>query len=98
MRQFNKCLIGLAEEKQRWIWIINSFGAAFNIAANIVLIPISGAVGAAVATLVTQVFTNVVVSYLVPDIRPNTRLMLRGITPKKLFLLIKNIKNTKKDD
>ena len=86
----------LAEEKQRWIWIINSFGAVFNIAANIVLIPISGAVGAAVATLVTQVFTNVVVSYLIPDIRPNTRLMLRGITPKKLFLLIKNIKNTKK--
>lgn len=72
----------LAENKQRYLWIINLSGALFNVALNYCLIPIMGGTGAALASLVTQIFTNVVVGFIIKPIRYNNRLMLRSLNPK----------------
>ncbi len=69
----------LAENKQKWIPIINLSGAIANVAMNFVLIPIWGMVGAGVASLVTQSFSNVFVSYIIQDTRENGRLMIKGL-------------------
>ena len=77
----------LAENKQKYLWIINLSGAATNVLLNAVLIPIIGGVGAAVASLITQVFTNVVIGFMIKSILHNNKLMLRGCNP----LLLKDM-------
>lgn len=69
----------LAESKQDKLWIINLSGATLNVVLNYLLIPIWGASGAAFASLMTQVFSNVVLGCLIPSIRFNNTLMLRGL-------------------
>ena len=49
----------LAEEKQKYLWIINLSGALLNVVGNFILIPLIGAAGAAIASVVTQFFTCV---------------------------------------
>lgn len=71
----------LAEQKQKYLWVINLTGALFNIAINAMLIPVWGACGAAFASLLTQVFTNFVLGFLIRPIRENNRLLLNGINP-----------------
>lgn len=87
----------LAEEKQKYLWIINLSGAAFNIMLNIVAIPLFGAVGAAATSLLTQIFTNFVLGFIIKPIRENNKLLLYGLNPKfaingfsKMIGLIKN--------
>lgn len=77
----------LAENKQKYLWIINLSGAATNVLLNAVLIPLIGGVGAAVASLITQVFTNVVIGFLIKSIIHNNKLILRGCNP----LLLKDM-------
>ena len=72
----------LAEDKQRYLWIINLSGALTNVVLNAALIPSIGVVGAAIASLITQVFTNVVVGFIIKPIRKNNELMIRGMNPK----------------
>ena len=74
----------LAEGKQKYLWIINLSGAFANVLINAWLIPSMGAVGAAIASLITQFFTNVIVGYLIPPIRYNNTLMLKGLNPRPL--------------
>ncbi len=83
----------LAEEKQKYLWIINLSGAVLNIIINAILIPICGTIGAAIASLITQCFANVIIGFLIKPIIKNNMLLIKGINPKKLingFLLIKN--------
>ena len=87
----------LSEQKQRYLWIINLSGALMNIVLNALLIPFIGAQGAAVASLFTQFFTNVIVNMLIPQIRYNNKLMLRGLNPKLLIDFIKMNKNREED-
>ncbi len=68
----------LAENKQKYLWIINSSGAAVSIALNFAFIPLFGVVGAAVAALLTQIFTNVILGFIMKPIRYNNVLMWRG--------------------
>ncbi len=75
----------LAEGKQKYLWIINLSGALANVVINALLIPSMGAVGAAIASLFTQFFTNVIISYLIPPIRYNSKLMLKGLDPRPLM-------------
>ena len=75
----------LAEEKQKYLWIINLSGALTNVVINALLIPSFGAVGAAVASLITQFFTNVIIGYLISPIRYNNTLMLKGLNPRPLI-------------
>ena len=81
----------LAENKQKYLWIINLSGALANVALNAALIPLFGAVGAAAASLVTQFFTNVVIGFILRPIRYNNRLMIRGLDPKPLFRYLSSI-------
>jgi len=74
----------LAENQQRWLWIINLSGALGNVILNAIWIPIWGVMGAAIASLVTQFFANVVVSYLIKSTRRNTVIMFRGLNFKLL--------------
>lgn len=75
----------LAVGKQRWIWIINLSGALGNVIVNFILIPIIGISGAAVASLLTQIFSNIIVTYIIPDTRPNTYLMIKGLNAFNLI-------------
>lgn len=86
----------LAENKQKYLWIINLSGAVLNVVGNLILIPICGACGAALASVLTQLFTNYILNYLIKPMRPCGRLMIKSLNPKITIDLIKNIKNTMK--
>lgn len=82
----------LAEEKQKYLWIINMFGAVANVVINVILIPIMGVNGAAIASLLTQFFSNVVVGYLLKPIRHNNTLMMQALNPQELCEMFKHVK------
>lgn len=79
----------LAEEKQKYLWVINLSGALTNVALNFIFIPIWGIMGAAFASLVTQIFTNVVMGFIIKPIRKNNILMIKGLNPKRLFEILR---------
>lgn len=79
----------LAEEKQKYLWIINLSGAVANVVMNAILIPLLGTIGAAIASLITQIFTNVIIGYIIKPIRYNNQLMIKGLNPKRLTSYIK---------
>lgn len=83
----------LAEEKHRHLPVINLLGLGANGILNALLIPRWGACGAAAATVVTQFFTNVLVGFLLPDIRPNNRLLLAGLRPEQVWDTLRSLKN-----
>ncbi len=82
----------LAEEKQKWLWLINFSGAAANVILNYIFIPMWGIMGAAFASLITQFFANVVISYLIPEIRRNTYIMIKGLNIKLIFCKLKKMR------
>lgn len=73
----------LAEGRQRMWWKINFCGAAANICLNLLLIPRFGIEGAAFASLITQAFANVGTGALFRELRPNDRLLLQALNPKR---------------
>ena len=81
----------LAENKQEYVWRINLFGALLNVALNFAFIPFYGAIGAAVASLITQILMNFVLGFVIKDLRPNNRLMLRGLSPVFMFSELKTV-------
>lgn len=82
----------LAEEKQKYLWIINTLGASLNVIGNFILIPLLGACGAAIASLVTQFFTNYILCMLIKAIRPTSRLIWDSLNPKLLLSVVKKSK------
>lgn len=81
----------LTEEKYDVLWRINLGGAVANVILNAFMIPVWGAWGAAFASMLTQAFMNVVLGFLMPSIRQNNRLMMKGLHPKQVVELIKSI-------
>lgn len=81
----------LAEEKQKYLPILNLSGAIFNIVLNAVLIPFYSACGAAFASLLTQIFTNFILGFILKPLRKNNRLLLKGINPKFFIHEIREI-------
>lgn len=79
----------LAENQQKFLWMINLSGALLNVALNYILIPLIGINGAAIASLVTQIFTNVIIGFIIKPIRKNNMLMVKSLDPR----MIKNVKN-----
>lgn len=75
----------LGEEKHNILWLINLSGAIASILLNFLLIPAWGACGAAVASVLTQIFTNMVMGFILKPVRPNNRLLLRGMDPRLLL-------------
>ena len=71
----------LAENKQKYLWILNLSGAVVNIILNAIFIPVWGIMGAAFASLITQIFTNIIMNILIRPIKRNNVLMLKGLNP-----------------
>lgn len=69
----------LAEEKQRYLWIINLSGASLNVIMNLLIIPQWGINGAALASLLTQFFTNYILGFIIKPIRENNRIVLEAL-------------------
>ena len=83
----------LAQEKQKYLWVINLSGALSNVILNFVLIPIIGAMGAAIASLISQAFTNVIMGFIMKPIRRNNVLMIEGVSPKYLMEMYHYLKS-----
>ena len=79
----------LAEEKQKYLWVINLAGASANVVMNLIMIPSMGIAGAALASLITQIFTNVIMGFVLKQIRENNRIMYRSLNPKLMISTIK---------
>ena len=89
----------LANDKQKYLWIINLSGALANVVLNLVLIPICGVYGAAIASLVTQFIANIVVCYILKPYRPSIQLMVEAANPKYCIDAAKKLlKKEKKTD
>ena len=63
-------------------------GAGVNLVLNLLLIPTWGPLGAALATLLAQAAANVGAGFLIPTLRENSRLILRGMDPRTLRLAL----------
>lgn len=86
----------LAEQKQKYLWIINLIGAISNVVLNLILIPIWGIEGAAVASLLTQIFTNVILGYIIFAIRENNRIIICSLNPKYIIKMLTYLLNKHK--
>jgi O-antigen/teichoic acid export membrane protein len=82
----------MAEDKQKYLWVINTSGALANVVLNALMIPMIGIMGAALASLITQIFTNVVVGFIMTPIRYNNMLMIRALNPQVLLKEIRTLK------
>ena len=81
----------LAEEKQKYLVVLNFAGAVSNVILNLILIPVLGATGAAIASLITQFFTNIVMMFVLKALRRNGVLMGRAVHPKVILYEIRKI-------
>ena len=90
----------LAEQKQKYLWVINLSGALFNIVLNFVLIKPLGACGAALASLMTQVFSNLILGFIWKPLRENNKLIINSLRPNFAFGEAKKLLHTvlKKND
>lgn len=75
----------LAENKQRFLWIISSSGMILNVVLNLMLIPKWQGVGASIATLITQFFTNIILVYCVKALRINIQYISEGLHIKTII-------------
>lgn len=81
----------LAENKQKYLWVINLSGAILNIILNLVLIKVQGTFGAALASLITQIFTNVIMGFVFKPIYENNTIMIKALNfkiIKKMFKIV----------
>jgi len=83
----------LAEEKQRFLWIVDLSGAACNVLCNFLFIPALGVCGAALASMVTQFFANVILCFAMKTTRDCGILILKGLHPRRVTELIGILKN-----
>ena len=81
----------LAEDKHRYLWIVNLCGALTNILLNVFLIDLLGIEGAALASVITQIFTNFIISMFIKPIRYNNFLIIKGLNPKNIMYVVKSI-------
>ena len=82
----------LAEEKQKYLWIIDLSGAVCNVFCNFLMIPRWGACGAAVASLVTQVGINFVLCLYMEATRSCGKLIIRSFHPQNIRVLFNAFK------
>ena len=82
----------LAEEKQKYLVVINLLGALANVALNFMLIPYIGTMGAALASLITQIFSNFILGFIIKPIRRSNTLMIRALNPMVIIDTVKSLK------
>ena len=81
----------LGEEKYKVLWRINLGGALANALLNALMIPAWGSCGAAFSSVLTQVFTNFILGFLMPSIRRNNQLLMRGLSLYSLINIVKQV-------
>lgn len=81
----------LAENLQKYLWVINLSGAVGNVLLNAALIPVWGMYGAAIASIVTQMFINVFIGFIIKPIRRSNFLLFKGLNPKYLSGVLKTL-------
>lgn len=72
-------------KKQNYLKYLYIGSAITNVILNALLIPQMGAAGAALASLMTQISTILLFPALIPDLKPNARLMVEAICLKDTF-------------
>lgn len=77
----------LGTEQHSILWKVNLCGVGANVILNVLMIPRWGAWGAAAASALTQLFTNVLVGFLMPRLRQNNLLLLKGLNPRYMLEL-----------
>ena len=70
----------VAENKIKWVQVTTFVGAIVNVILNYVFIPMFGVEGAALASLITQIITNFALLAIIPQLRENFIIIVRGIT------------------
>ena len=78
----------LAENKEKYLWIINLSGALLNIIGNFLIIPYYGACGAALISVITQIFSNFILCFIVKPIKPIGIIILKSLNPKILLTML----------
>ncbi len=91
-------VILLAEEKQKYLLLINALGALFNITLNSILVPKFTIVGAAISALLTQIFTNFILNFIFKQLRFNNMLILNALNPKNIIKIFKKIFHIKNNN
>lgn len=86
----------LAEEKHRYLWIINLTGAIGNVILNLIFIPWLGVEGAAIASFITQILTNFLLGFVIKPISEFNKIMCIGLNPRFTYYQIKKILKTLK--
>lgn len=81
----------LAENVQRYLWIINFSGAFVNVVLNYFFIPLWGCEGAAIASVLTQFFVSFLIGFVIPPFRRNNFLMCKGINPLRLKAMLNEL-------
>lgn len=85
----------LAEEKQKYLWIINGSGALLNIILNSFMIPLWHANGAALASLISQLFANFILGFIIKPLRKNNSLIIQSLNPRlfcqEAAFIVKNL-------
>lgn len=74
----------VSTNNQKYLKYICGGAAVANVLLNLLLIPVCGASGAALASLVTQISTIVFIPLLIPNMRPNVKLMLEALMLQKI--------------
>ena len=88
----------LAENKHKYLWIINLVGVILNVIVNYLLIPIMGAIGAAIASVATQFISNVLINFIMRPMIPCGVLMLKSLNPKHLKNIFTSLKKDKGEE
>ena len=70
----------VAENKIKWVQVTTFVGAIVNVILNYVFIPLLSVEGAALASLITQIITNFALLAIVPQLRENFIIIVKGIT------------------
>ena len=83
----------LAENKQKYLVILNLSGAVANILLNALLIPYYGAAGAAFASLVTQIFTNIIMMVVIRELRKNVGLFVKACSLGLVLSIVRRLFN-----
>ena len=87
----------VAENRQKYIWVISVLGAFFSIICNYMLIDAYGAVGAAVGAVLVQIFVNIIMGYVIAPIRRNNMLIFKALDPRNLKQLITDFLKHRKE-
>ena len=82
----------VAENKQKYIWIISCVGAVFALVCNWVLIKGYGALGAAIGAIAIQIFVNVIMGFIIELIRRNNALVFKALNPLVLKEMLMTLK------